>query len=81
MIVLGSLRLDMFSGCGWIMDTRHHCCIDCLMTQAVRRHAGKAVEFSYLPSGHNKTFLLNVLKEVLWDFIPEMLKCAIPDLM
>jgi len=36
----------------------------CLMMQAIRRHAGKASEFSYFPC-HNKAVLLNLLTEVL----------------
>ena len=49
------------------MDGNQPRCSYCLMMQAVRWHAGKAPEFSYL-SYHNKAVLLNSLKEVLWDF-------------
>jgi hypothetical protein len=49
------------------MNGNQPCYTDCFMMQAVRRHAGKAPEFSYL-SCHNKAVLLNLLKEVLWNF-------------
>jgi hypothetical protein len=53
------------------MDGSQPCYTYCLLMQAVRRHAGKAPEFSYLPC-HNKSVLLNLLQEALLDFTAKM---------